>query len=205
MQLVIGNGRRNNNSFTLNLVGLFEAILIALPVGFAVGLSPILRAVFYRYIIALRFTPLSALVGVFIALFGIYSNMKVQFLAFSIFVYLLPTIIQRIDEVVQIYTDTAKTLGATKWQMIRTVFLPGSLSSIFEDIRNLAALSWTYIIIAEMVNASGGGIGALAFKASRQSRIDKVFVVLIVIILLGLVQAWVMKSIDKLLFPHKYA
>ena len=190
-------------SYGLNALGTIEAVIFAIPIGFAIGLVPMLRAVFLRYIIAVRFLPLSALVGIFIAMFGIEGLMKTEFLAFSIFIYLLPTVIARIDEVEQVYVDTAYTIGASRWRTIRKVFIPVVMSRVFDDIKNLAALSWTYIIIAEMVNANSGGVGAMIFKASRVSRIDKAFAILIVIILVGLVQDKVLEAFGKAVFPFK--
>jgi NitT/TauT family transport system permease protein len=78
------------------------------------------------------------------------------------------------------------------------------LSRVFDDIRVIIAVSWTYIIIAEVVNLDQGGIGALAYKASRNQRPDKTFVVLLIILLVGFLQDRAMKWIDKQLFAHKY-
>jgi NitT/TauT family transport system permease protein len=189
-------------SIQLNLLGYIEAIAIAIPLGFIIGLFPLFRGLFNRNVEALRFVPLTAVTGLFIAWFGIETNMKVQFLAFGIIVYLLPIVVQRIDEVEEVYLQTVFTLGASKWQIIRTVYIPAVLSKVSEDIRVLVAISWTYIIVAELVNKSGG-IGSLAYIAARQSRIDKVFAILIVIIFIGFVQDKLFVGLDKLLFPHK--
>lgn len=190
-------------SIKLNVLGYVEAIIISLLIGFPIGLFPVFRSLFSRYINASRFIPLTAIVGLFIAWFGIDTNMKVQFLAFGIIVYMVPVVIQRIDEVETVYMHTAKTLGASKWQMICHVFMPSVLSKISDDIRVLVAISWTYIIVAELVNRSGG-IGAMAYTAARQSRVDKVFAVLLVIILIGFVQDRLFMWLDKKIFPHKY-
>lgn len=190
-------------SVKLNFLGYLEAIAISLPFGFLM-IFPFFRGILERYITSIRYLPLTALMGLFIAWFGIYANMKVQFLAFGIFVYLLPTVAQRVYEVQQIYVDTVKTLGASKWQTIRHVFIPDVISRVFDDIGVLVALSWTYIIIAEVVNSSDGGIGALAYIASRQSRADKVYAVLIVIMLVGFLQDKIRLAMDKKFFPHKY-
>ncbi|HRI27143.1 MAG TPA: ABC transporter permease [Chitinophagales bacterium] len=195
-----------NTAFSvyLNLTGYLIAILISLPLGFFIGLFPLFRALFNRSIDALRFVPLTAVTGLFIAWFGIGTAMKVQFLAFGIFVYLLPVIVQRIDDVDNVYQQTAYTLGATKWQQIRTVFIPAVISKVADDIRVLVAISWTYIIVAELVNANSGGIGALAFKSARMSRIDKVFAILLIIILIGFIQDKLFTLLDRLLFPYKH-
>jgi NitT/TauT family transport system permease protein len=191
-------------SIQLNFLGYCEAVLICIPLGFLIGLFPLFKGLFQRYIDALRYLPLTAITGLFIAWFGIDTNMKVQFLAFGIIVYLLPVVVQRVHEVEDVYVHTVKTLGATKWQTITSVFRPDVISRLSDDIRVLVAISWTYIIVAELVNKTQGGIGALAYTAARQSRIDKVFAVLLVIILIGFVQDKLFVALDRLFFPHKY-
>lgn len=195
--------RETFSSIMLNFGGYLEAVAIAIPFGFLIGLFPLFRGLFSRNINALRFLPLTALTGMFIAWFGIETNMKVQFLAFGILVYLLPVVVQRIDEVEEVYLQTVFTLGANKWQTIRTVFIPSVFSRISDDVRVLVAISWTYIIVAELINNTGG-IGGMIYHAQRQSRVDKVFAILLVIILIGFVQDRIFVWLDKLFFPYKY-
>ena len=190
-------------SIKINLYGYAEAIAVCLPLGFLLGLFPLFREMFSKPLDSVRFLPISALTGLFIAWFGIDETMKVQFLAFGISVYLLPLVVQRILEVEQVYCDTVYTLGANKWQTIKTVFLPAVLSKVSDDIRVITAVSWTYIIIAELVNRADGGIGSLAYLASRQSRLDKVFAVLLIIIVVGYIQDKLALVIDQMFFPHK--
>jgi len=190
-------------SIKLNIYGYLEAIGLSLFLGFIIGLIPFFKSLLKRYVDAIRFIPLTAVTGLFIAWFGIETNMKVQFLAFGILVYLLPVVVQRITEVDRIYLQTSYTLGASNWQIFRTVYWPCVTSKIFDDIRVLTAISWTYIIVAELVNKTGG-VGALIFTAARQSRIDKVFAVLFVIILIGILQDKLFQWLDKKLFPYKH-
>ncbi|MBK8805773.1 MAG: ABC transporter permease subunit [Bacteroidales bacterium] len=190
-------------SIRLNIFGYLEAISVSLLLGFIIGLFPVVRGILNRYVDAIRFIPLTAVTGLFIAWFGIETNMKVQFLSFGIIVYLLPVVVQRISEVDKIYLQTAYTLGATKWQIFKTVYFPYVSSKIFDDIRVLTAISWTYIIVAELVNKTGG-VGALIFTAARQSRLDKVFAVLFIIILIGILQDKLFKWLDKKMFPFKH-
>lgn len=186
----------------LNILGNLECVLFAIPIGFLIALNKQLRSILNRYITSFRFIPMPILIGVFIVLFGIYDMMKIQFLAVSTFVYLLPSVIERVDELNEVYLQTAYTIGANKVQTIFTIFLPGTLPAIFNDIKNLAALSWTYIVIAEMINASSGGIGALCFTAARYSRIDKVFAILFIIVLIGWTQDKILSYLGTILFPY---
>lgn len=190
-------------SLKINLYGYAEAISLCVPLGFVLGLFPLFREMFSKPLDSVRFLPISALTGLFIAWFGIDSTMKVQFLTFGISVYLLPLVVQRVNEVEQVYCDTVYTLGANKLQTITSVFIPAVFSKISDDIRVITAVSWTYIIIAELVNRADGGIGSLAYLASRQSRLDKVFAVLLVIILVGFIQDKLAVLFDDMFFPFK--
>lgn len=190
-------------SIWLNVQGYFWAISISLLFGFIIGLYPLFRGLFSKQTNALRYLPLTALTGVFILWFGIEDEMKIAFLAFGIIVYLLPVVVQRIDEVRDVYLKTVFTLGATDWQTICSVYIPAVMSKLMDDIRVLTAISWTYIIIAELLNRAGG-VGSLIFIKARQGQLEKVFAILFVIILIGFVQDRIFMFIDRRLFPHKY-
>ncbi len=207
----IGELLRDNNllsnlcySIGLNLGGYIEAIALSIPFGFLIGLVMPIRLSAKGIVESLRYISLPAVLGLFIAWFGIGSSMKIHFLAFGIMIYLLPIVIQRIDEVKQVYLKTVYTIGASWWQTVRTVYLPSVLSRISDDIRVLTAISWTYIIISESIGGEGG-LGGLIWKVGlRRGRLDKVFALLLIIILIGILQDRLLTSLDKRWFPHKY-
>lgn len=190
-------------SIKLNIGGYIKAIIISIPIGFLVALIPFMRAMFSKYIDALRYVPLTGLVGVFIAWFGISTGMKVNFLAFGIIVYLLPVVVQRVYETEKIHLDTIYTLGATSWQTFTKVYWPSVTSKLFSDIRVLTAISWTYIIVAEMVN-NEGGVGAMIYTSAKQSRIDKIFAIIVIIVIVGFIQDILFKWLEKQLFKFKH-
>ncbi len=190
-------------SIKLNVGGYIKAILFSIPIGFLVALIPFVRSMFSKYIDALRYIPLTGLTGVFIAWFGISSGMKINFLAFGIIVYLLPIVVQRVYETQKIHLDTVYTLGASSWQTFIKVYWPSVISKLSVDIRVITAISWTYIIVAEMVN-NEGGVGAMIYFAARQSRLDKIFAIIIVIVAIGFVQDVFFKWLDKKIFKFKH-
>lgn len=191
------------HSIKLNVFGYIIAIIISILIGFILGLVPLFNGLFGRIVDSIRFIPLTAVTGIFIMWFGLESKMKVFFLAFGIIVYLIPVVVQRIKEVETVHLRTVFTLGAGSWQTIKTVYIPYVFSKLIDDIRVLTAISWTYITIAEMLN-KGGGLGELIWMAKRQSRIDKAFAILIVIVFIGLIQDKVFVLMDKMLFKFKH-
>ncbi|MGB4958757.1 MAG: ABC transporter permease subunit [Saprospiraceae bacterium] len=191
-------------SIGLNLGGYLKAIFYAIPIGFAIGLVPMLRGAFQRMVDAIRFLPLTALTALFILWYGIFVDAKINFLAFGIFIYLLPIVIQRIDEVDDVYLKTVHTLGASYWQTIRTVYFPAVVSRLSDDIRILTAISWTYIIVAE-TNADQGGIGSLMYRTGQRfARVDVTIACLLIIMLFGVFQDKIFAYLDRKFFPYKY-
>ncbi len=186
-----------------NLQGYFWAVFLSLLIGIPIGLIPPLRAMFSRQIDTLRYVPITALIPLFIIAFGLGEALKVSFLAFGILVYLLPVVVQRLDETADVYLKTAFTLGATDWQLVRSVYLPSVFAKIIDDIRVLTAISWTYIIIAESLNRDEG-LGGLIYIFARQGRLPSVYAVLIIIVLIGFAQDRLFVYLDRRLFPHKY-
>jgi len=191
-------------SLGFNFGGYLKAVLISIPIGFIVGLYPVMNASFQSPVNAFRFIPLTAITGIFLSAFGIGTSLKMNFLAFGIMIYLVPIIMQRIKEVQDVYLKTVYTIGATDWQTIRTVYFPAVLSKLSDDIRVLTAISWTYIIVAEGIGDQGG-LGSLVFKAGqRMGRPDKTFAILLIFILIGLIQDRLFVYLDKKFFPHKF-
>ncbi len=191
------------HSIWLNFKGYFWAILVSFFVGGLIGFIPLFRGLFSRPVDAMRYLPISALTGLFMLWFGLGDNMKVAFLAFGIFVYMIPVIVQRINEVESVHLTTVYTLGAGSWQTLISVYLPSVISKFMEDLRVLTAISWTYIIIAEILNNTGG-LGSLIYWLARRDKTDKVFAVLLLIIVIGILQDRLFVYLDKRLFPHKH-
>lgn len=191
-------------SIGLNLAGYMKAVLWTIPIGFIIGLFPLFKGMYHRTLDAVRFVPIAAAIGIFIAWFGISSSMKVNFLAFGIFIFLSPIVVQRINEVKDVYLKTVYTIGANNWQTIWSVYMPSVFSKLIDDIRILTAISWTYIVVIETINSEEGGLGALTWTARRLSRPENVFALLLLIIIIGVIQDRLFVRLDKELLPHKY-
>jgi NitT/TauT family transport system permease protein len=189
-------------SIRINLVGYFKCIIAALIVGFGIGLFPNVRKMFSQQVNALRFVPITALMGIFIAISGLTITTKINFLAFGIWVYLVPVVVQRIDEVNEVHLQMMKTLGANFWQTVRYVTWPSVIARLSDDIRILVGISWTYIIVAELAGIQGG-LGSLIFLGERQSNVGKVYAVIFIIVAIGILQDALFRVIDRLLFRFK--
>ena len=175
------------------------ASAVALPLGVLMGaFEPVNR--FWEPIVApLRYMPISAFIPLLILWFGIYEKEKIAFLFLGVFVYLLPVVVSAIRLVPEELVQTALTLGASRWQVIRTVLLPAALPEIFDSFRVMNAISWTYVILAEAVNPEHG-LGYMVELARTHQKASWSFAGLLVIGGIGLLTDFFIRLLSALLF-----
>ena len=204
-----------NTWFTvkLNLLCYVYAILLSFPIGFVIALYPVTNMLIGRYITAVRFIPMTALTGLAIAIWGLSFNMKVWFLTISIMIYIIPAVVNKVNELQNVknvndnvYLQTIQTLGATNWQKFKHVYLPYVVSGVYDTLRDLLAISYTYVVVAELIYKDGAifGIGALINTMVRQARMPEAFALLFLIVAIGFLQDLILKKLGKVLFPYKY-
>jgi NitT/TauT family transport system permease protein len=197
-------------SVKMNLLAYIWAIGISLPVGLLIAIYPLPNLCVGRYINAIRFLPLPATTALFISVGGLTYGTKLMFLVVALVIFILPevcnkvNVLQNKNSADHIYLETIKTLGATPWQTFRWVYWPYTTSGISSSIRSLAALSWSYVTISELIYKDGdvNGIGALINVSFRQAHIPEAWAGLFLIIVIGVIQDLVFKWIEKVLFPY---
>lgn len=175
------------------------ASAIALPLGVLMGAFEPINRFFEPIVAPLRYMPISAFIPLLILYFGIYEKQKIAFLFLGVFVYLLPVVVAAIRLVPDELVQTALTLGASRWQVIRTVLLPAALPEIFDSFRVMNAISWTYVILAEAVNPEHG-LGYMVELARTHQKASWSFAGLIVIGGIGLFTDFLIRAVSNALF-----
>jgi NitT/TauT family transport system permease protein len=175
------------------------AIAVALPLGIMMGSFEPINRFFDPIMAPLRFMPIVSFIPLLIVWFGIDEEQKIAFLFLGTFAYLVPVVVSAIRAVPEEYVDTAYTLGASKFQVIRTVLVPAALPEIFESFRVMNAIAWTYVVLAEGVNP-GTSLGYLIHLAYTHARTDWSFAGLVVIGGVGLVSDGIIRGLNALLF-----
>lgn len=186
------------------LIAFGLSVLVAFPLGVLMGAFTPVERFFEPVMAPLRYMPISAFIPLLILWFGIYEKQKIAFLFLGTFVFLLPVVVTAIRAVPEELIQTALTLGAGRWAIIRTVLIPHALPEIFDSFRVMNAIAWTYVILAEAVNA-GGGLGYMTELSRTHHRPDWSFACLIVIGGIGLTTDFVIRTASRLLFRWREA
>lgn len=184
------------------LAGFALASLIAVPLGIAMGAFTSIRAMFNPVAVAGGYLPIAALVPLTLSWFGVGETQKVVFLAVGCFVFLLPLVVAAVDEVEETYLKTAWTLGATRSQAVFRVLIPIAAAQIYDALRLVIGIGWTYIILAEIV-AAERGLGNLIIVSQRRGPREHIYLVLLVIVLLAFVTDKLLQWLGRRLFPYR--
>lgn len=185
-------------------VGFAIAGVLAFVLGVLMGAFTHVRAALEPFTLLGGYLPLPALVPLTLAWWGIGEKQKIGFLAIASFVYLWPLILKSLDEVDDVYLRTAYTLGASRLQAIRKVFVPVAAADIYHALRLAFGVGWAYVILAEMI-AAERGVGYLIYMAQRRSHPDQVYMLLIVIVLLAVLVDKLLAAGERLFFPYRHA
>lgn len=175
-------------------------VVIGVPVGILMGAAPKINAFCSPLIDPFRSAPVVALLPIMVMWFGIGEPMKITFLFIGAVVYLIPMVRDAMLAVPQSYWISARDLGATPWECIMKAIVPMAMPRIADAIIVGVSMMWTYITVAEYVNAREG-LGQLIQNARRFSAMDQVFAGIIVIIALALVTYQLMRCLKKKLYP----
>jgi NitT/TauT family transport system permease protein len=183
--------------------GFLAAAVVALPLGIAMGAFTKIKSVFNPLSVMGSYLPIAAIVPLTLSWFGTGELQKVMFLAIASFVVLLPLVVKAIDAVDPVYLNTAYTLGANRKQTVTKVLLGVALPDVFDAIRLTFGVGWTYIILAEIVDAERG-LGSLIIASQRRGPREHIYLVLAIIMVLAFVIDQAFFRASKALFPYRY-
>lgn len=190
-------------SFLRITIATFISALAAIPIGILIFNVKCARDFLYPIVSAMRYIPVTAFYPLLIMWFGIDEVMKIVFLFIATFVYMMPSVILALDEVNQDLIDTGLTIGMSKWQTITQIQIPATLPSLINSFIMMYGIGWTYIAVAETVNAKYG-LGWIIQQSSSRGRTDMVFMSIITIIIVSVLFDNISKSLVKRIFKWRY-
>lgn len=190
-------------SFRRIAIASILAAVIAIPIGLLIYNFKFAKDYLYPIVSVMRYMPVTAFYPLLIMWFGIDETMKVVFLFIATFVYMMPSVMLALDEVSEDLIDTGLTLGMNKLQTITMIQLPATLPSICNSFVMCLGISFTYICVAETVNAKYG-LGWIIQQSSSRGRTDMVFMGIIVIVFMSVILDATLNKIIKTKFKWRY-
>lgn len=176
------------------LLGFGLAAIVGIALGMLIGRSEIARKMLRPFIEIVRPIPAIALVPLTILLFPSSEQGIVFITFFAAFFPVLVSTIHAMDSLPKVWEEAARTMGASRWVILRQVVLPGALPGIFAGLSVAMGVAWICVVSAEMISGQYG-IGYYTWQCYGLLDYAGVVVGMLSIGALGLGTAWVVEFI----------
>lgn len=158
------------NSLRRAFQGFLLSVIIATPIGLALGTSKSLRALFRPILTGLQQLPSVAWVPAAIIWFGLSDATIYTVVLLGAIPSIANGLISGIDHIPPLYLKVGAVLGANKWNRITKILLPASWPGYLAGLEQGWAFAWRSLMAAELIAVSpalGPGLGQM-LDAGRQ-------------------------------------
>src|SRR6516165_7976405 len=171
-------------SMTRLAVGFLVGGIPALIIGVVMGLNSTLRAMIDPLIAATYPIPKSSILPLALLVLGLGEASKIFMVAIGVFYPIAMNAMAGVREINKVYLDVGHNFKASRWDVFRTIALPGAMPMIMTGVKLGIGMGLVLIAIAEMVGAKSG-LGYLIWNAWETFAVDQMYVGLFVIALIG--------------------
>ena len=184
------------------LMGFGLGCLVGIPLGFAMGLSRIMRGMFDPIVEFFRPIPPLAFIPLVIIWSGIGERSKILLLFLAALWIMAIAARAGVASVKLSKIHAAYTLGVNRRQLLFRVILPNALPEIFTGMRVAMGVCWGTVVAAELV-AAESGVGFMIMVASTFLSTDIVVMGVIIIGIVGYGIDILMRQLEARLIPWK--
>jgi taurine transport system permease protein len=178
------------------------AVVTAVPIGIAMGVSRYMRGIFDPPIEFYRPLPPLSYLPLVVIWFGIDEASKIILIYLACFAPLALSARAGVRSVSLEQIHAAYSMGATRNQVVLHVVLPAAMPEILTGMRIAIGFGWTTLVAAEMV-AANAGLGQMVLNASNFLRTDIVVMGIIVIGIVAYAFDLLMRFIERTVVPWK--
>ncbi len=197
-----GLGIQLGYSIARVMLGYLLAVLVAIPLGFLIGMSPLLSKALDPFIQILK--PISPLAWMPLALYTIKdSSLSAIFVIFICSVWpMLVNTAFGVSAVRKEWINVARTLEVGNIRRAFTVILPAAAPTILTGMRISIGIAWLVIVAAEML-VGGTGIGYFVWNEWNNLSITNVIIAIFVIGLIGMILDQILARFTRMVtFPE---
>lgn len=171
-------------------------VIVAVPLGIAMGWWSRFNSYLEKLIELLRPIPPLAWIPISILWFGIGLTQNLFIIMIGTFFPVLLNTIHGVRGIDPILIRAARNFDAPPAKMLWTVVLRGALPSIFTGLRVGLGVAWMVLVAAELVAATSG-LGFMIQDARNFLRTDIIFMGMIMIGIMGILMDWVLRLLAR--------
>lgn len=175
--------------FVVTVKRTLQAFAIAAAVGVPLGVMLGSNERAYRSVEFLidffRSTPSSALIPLFLLVFGVSDVNKVAIAAFGALLIVLFNSAYGVMNARKQRIMAAKVMGASRWQIFKDVLIWESLQPSFVGLRSAVSMALVIVIVAEMFIGSDNGLGHRIINAQQVMNVKSMYAAILAAGVLG--------------------
>lgn len=197
--------RTENNLWVATAVTLkntFFGFIIGVTSGFAAGLilgrSDRLSAIFQPFITAVNSIPRIALAPIIVLAFGIGDTSKIVTSWIVVVFLVFYNTFEGARSIDEGFINAARLLGASEWQITRTVVIPSTMAWVFASLTPAISFALIGVIVGEFIGAEKG-IGRLIIESEARGEASGMMVAVTVLMLVGVVLAGLIRRLQAYL------
>lgn len=189
-------------SFYRMIVGFVIGVAIAVVLGILIATKRDFDNIFSPILNLVGPIPVFAFLPMFLIWFGIGESSKIALIAYATFVPLITYVIDGIKNTDPVLIRSARSLGATPFQVFTKVIFKSALPHIFAGMKISLALTFSALVVAEMMGASEG-LGYIIVNAKNWFKMADMFLAATLIGLEYTIFYAILTLIEKRLFRWK--
>ncbi|MEM7142958.1 MAG: ABC transporter permease [Actinomycetota bacterium] len=178
------------------VIGYGLALLIGVAIGVLMGSFVSATTFLEPQVGFLRYVPASALTPLFLIWMGIDETPKIALIVVGTVFYVILMTADVVRAVPMPLINAAYTVGAGRLTVIRRVIMPHSWPGIIDVARINLAAAWLMLVVAELL-AAQEGLAFRIIRAQRFRRIDRMFALLLIFGLLGLLSDMLLRWLRR--------
>ena len=163
------------------------AAVVGVPLGVVLGSNDKAYRSVEFVIDFFRSTPSSALIPLFLLIFGISEVNKVAIAAFGAFLIVIFNSAYGVINARKQRVAAAKVMGATRWQIFKDVLIWESLQPTFVGLRAAVSMALVIVVVAEMFIGSESGLGHKIIDAQQVMNVKMMYAAILAAGILGYV------------------
>jgi len=167
------------------LVAFAIATAVGMPLGIALGSNERAYRSVEFVIDFFRSTPASALIPLFLLIFGISNVNKVAIAAFGAFLIVIFNCAYGVINARKQRMAAAKVMGASRWQIFKDVLFWESLQPSFVGLRSAVSMALVIVVVAEMFIGSENGLGHKIIDAQQVMNVRVMYAAIMAAGILG--------------------
>jgi ABC-type nitrate/sulfonate/bicarbonate transport system permease component len=161
------------------------ATVIGVPLGVMLGSSEAAYRSVEFLIDFFRSTPSSALIPLFLLIFGITDINKIAIASFGAMLIVLFNSAYGVMNAKKTRVMAAQIMGVSKWHVFKDVMLMESLAQTFVGLRSAVSMALVIVIVAEMFIGSENGLGHRIIDAQQVFNVKEMYCSILVTGALG--------------------